>query len=99
MPSNQPGDVCGVVADYHEGALTRIVVALQPQFGVGLPFRFVHPIWEEEVTLCEYHLNPPDYETPPDPLPEGWESPAYRFGVASPEGMPVRLVWAGEIVE
>lgn len=96
---SQPKDVCGVVADYHDGALYRIVVALQPQFGAGLPFQFTVPIWEEEVTICHYHLYPPDYETPPDPLPEGWQPPSYRPAVACPEGLPVRLVWAGEIIE
>lgn len=100
MPGQgQPDDVCGVDADYHDGPLHRIVLALQPQLGEGLPFRFVKPIWEEEVTLCQYHLYPPEYETPPEPLPPGWEPPAYRKAVACPEGLPVRLVWSGEIVE
>jgi len=99
MPGEQPTDVCGVEASHHEGALVRVVVGLQPQFGAGLPFKFIKPIWEEEVTLCEYHLYPPEFVTPPDPLPEGWEPPAYRMGVASDEGTPVRLIWAGEIVE
>ena len=94
----QPTDECGIDAPYHAGALTRIVVSLQPQFGAGLPFKFKRPIWEEEITLCDYHLNPPDYEQPPNPVPPGWAPPEYRPGVASPEGIVVRLIWDGEIV-
>ena len=96
---SQPDNVCGVADTTHSGALVRIVLSLQPQFGAGLPFRFTKPIWEEEATLCEYHLYPADYEEPPVPLPESWTPPVYRMGVASDEGVPVRLIWAGEIVE
>ena len=91
----QPTDVCGVVADFHDGSLIRVVLSLQPQMGAGLPFQFIRPIWEEEVTLCEYHLYPPEFEE----TPEGEAPPVYRMGVASLEGLPVRLVWSGEIVE
>lgn len=98
MPGGQPTDVCGVDADYHDGPLYRIVFSLQPQIGVGLPFRFTRPIWEEEATLCHWHLYPPDYQTPPDPLPPGWTPPVYRLGVASAAGIPIRLIWTGQIV-
>lgn len=81
MPG-QPSDVCGVDDTYHEGALTRIVVALQPTAGADLPWRFTQPIWEEEISVCAYHMYPLAF-------------PA----VACPEGLVMRLVWDGEIVE
>ena len=99
MPGGQPTDVCGIEADYHEGPLYRVVLGLQPTLGAGMPFHFSKPLWEEEATVCAYHLYPPEYEAPPDPLPEGWESPEYRAGPVSLEGHSVRLVWEGEIVE
>jgi len=89
---NQPVDACGVEADYHSGALYRVVFELQPTLGPGMPFRFIRPLWEEEATLCEYHLYPPEFST------STGEQPVYRLGVASDEGIPLRLIWKGEIV-
>lgn len=94
----QPTDVCGVEGCDRVEGLTRIVVSLEPLMGAGMPFRFKKAVWEEEITLCDYHLNPPDFVQPPDPLPEGWTPPAYRPGIASAEGITIRLVWSGEIV-
>ena len=94
----QPSDVCGVEGCDRLTGLTRIVVSLEPTSGAGQPFRFKKPVWEEEITLCDYHLDPPDFVQPPDPLPPGWTPPVYRPGIATLEGMGVRLVWSGVIV-
>jgi len=94
----QSASVCGVEGCDRLTGLTRIVVSLEPTVGAGLPFRFKKPIWEQEITICDFHLTPPDFVPPPDPLPPGWIPPSYRPGVASPEGIGVRLVWGGEIV-
>ena len=91
----QPIDVCGVGNGDCAGGLTRMVMALQPVFGDGVGFSFTTPIWEEEVTLCDYHRTSPSFEE----TPEGEEPPDYHMPVASVQGLPVRLVWTGEIIE
>ncbi len=90
---------CEVVDIYHEGSVYRISLALQPQSGAGMPFQFADPLWKKNAWICDYHLNPPAYQIPPDPLPEGWQPPDYRPAVASAAGLPVRLVWDGVIGE
>lgn len=89
---------CAVEDSHHEGALSHVRLGLQPTSGLGMPWHFTTPLWQTTVWVCDYHLNPPAYEVPPDPLPEGWEPPAYRQPVCCPEGLIVRLVWEGEIV-
>ena len=96
MPPKQPTDVCGIDdAANHAGELTRMVVALQPVFGDGVGLAFTKPIWEEEVSLCDYHRAAPEFQE----TPEGEEPPDYRIAYATASGLPVRLVWTGEIVE
>ena len=94
--ARQATDVCGINdAAHHAGELTRLVLALQPVFGDGVGLAFTHPVWEEEVTLCDYHRTSPEFQE----TPEDEDPPDYHTAFATTQGLPVRLVWTGEIVE